>query len=86
MENANNSNDFLTKLFEKVNDNITKEIEYFEIQKEEYEKVINEIAPIIEKMTYENVDEVMNAIKNAKHILTSEKELKHKFKLNLYKL
>lgn len=86
LENANNSNDFLTKLFEKVNDNISKEIEYFEIQKEEYEKVINEIAPIIEKMTYENVDEVMNAIKNAKHILTSEKELKHKFKLKIDEL
>ncbi len=86
LENPNIQNDFLTKLFDKVNENISKETEYFESQKEDYEKVMNEVSPMIEKMTEKNTEEVMNAIKNAKHILTSEKELKHKFKLKIEEL
>lgn len=80
LDNPNNQNDFLTKLFDKVNESIAKESEYFEKQKEEYEKIMNEIKPKIEEMTEETILEVMNLIKNANHILTSEKELKHIFK------
>ena len=80
LDNPNNQNDFLAKLFDKVNDSIAKESEFFEEQKVEYEKVINEVKPKIEAMNEENIPEVMNLIKNTKHVLTSEKELKHLFK------
>ena len=79
-------NDFLTRLFEKVNDNIQKETLYFEEQKGEYEKVMNEIKPLIENMTIDNVNTVMDSIKNAEHKLTSEKELKHIFKTKIEEL
>lgn len=79
-------NDFLTKIFEEVNQNIAKEMKYFEEQNKEYEKVMNEVLPSIENMTTENVNEVMEILKNTKHILTSEKELKHKFKLKVDEL
>ena len=76
----NNINDFLTKLFDKVNDNISKESEYFESQKIAYEKVMGKVKPLIDSMVENNVSEVMNAIVEAEHVLTSEKELKHLFK------
>lgn len=79
-------NDFLTKIFEEVNQNIAKEMEYFEEQNKEYEKVMNEVLPQIENMTTENVNEIMEVLKNADHILTSEKELKYKFKLKIDEL
>lgn len=80
LDNPNNHNDFLTKLFEKVNDSIQKESEFFEEQKKEYEKVMNEVILKINEMTEDNTEDIINLIKNTKHVLTSEKELKHKFK------
>lgn len=80
LENETIQNNFLTKLFEKVNQNIIEEQNYFEEQNKKYEAVMNEVNPIIDGMTTENVNEVMNKIKNTEHILTSEKELKHNFK------
>lgn len=80
-------NDFLTKLFKLANDNIKKEAEYFEQQKVEYEKLMNEINPLIEKMeTKEDIEKMTLTIKNANHILTSEKELKHNFKQKIEQL
>jgi hypothetical protein len=76
-------NDFLTRLFDKVNQNIEEEQKYFEEQNEEYKKVMNEISPSIENMTEDTVNVVMEQIKNANHVLTSEKELKHQFKQKL---
>lgn len=74
-------NDFLTKLFQLANNNIKKETLYFEEQKSEYEKLMFDITPKIEDMkTKEDLVEITNLIKNTNHILTSEKELKHKFK------
>lgn len=75
------SNDFLTKLFQLANNNIKKETVFFEEQKQEYEKLMNEIVPQIEKMeTKEDLITITKLIKETNHILTSEKELKHKFK------
>ncbi len=75
------TNDFLTKLFKLANSNIKKETLYFEEQKSEYEKLMSDITPKIEDMrTKEDLIEITNLIKNTNHILTSEKELKHKFK------
>ena len=79
-------NTFLTDLFKKVNDNILNEQKYFEEQKEKYEKVMKEITPIIEKMTIDTLDEVTEKMKSVEHILTSEKELKFKFKQKLTEL
>lgn len=86
LDNPNNQNDFLTKLFDKVNDSIAKESEYFEEQKAEYEKIMSSLKSKIDNMTEDNVGEVMSAIVGAKHILTSEKELKHLFKLKTTEL
>jgi len=72
-------NDFITKLFAKVNDNIRKETEYFENVKSEYKKVMKTYVSKIEKMTEEDVNDIFEEIANASHVLTSEKELKHKF-------
>ena len=80
-------NDFLTKLFKLANENIKKEAQYFEEQKIEYEKLMDELNPLIEKMkTKEDIEKMTLTIKNANHILTSEKELKHKFKEKIAEL
>lgn len=86
LEDSSIPNDFLTKLFEKVNQNILDEQKYFDEQKKEYEEVMNEIVPVIESMTVETVDEVIEKMKTVNHVLTSEKELKHKFKEKITEL
>ncbi len=73
-------NDFLTKLFEQANKNIQEESKVFEEERKQYQEVINKYIPIVESMTVENVNEVMDLIKNIDdHILTSEKEIKDHF-------
>jgi len=79
-------NDFLTKLFKQVNQNILDEQKYFDEQKKKYEEVMNEVVPVIESMTLETVDEVVEKMKTINHVLTSEKELKHKFKEKIVEL
>lgn len=86
LDNPNNKNDFLTKLFAEMDNSIAKESEYFEKQKVEYEEVMNKIKPSIDEMTEETVADVMNLIKNTEHKLTSEKELKHIFKTKIDEL
>lgn len=86
LEDESIPNDFLTRLFEKVNKNILDEQKYFDEQNAEYEKVMSEISPIIENMTVETVDEVIEKMKTVNHVLTSEKELKHKFKEKITEL
>ncbi len=77
---TNTPNDFLTKLFEKANANIQEESKIFEEEREKYQEVINKYVPIVESMTTENANEVMDLIKNIdSHILTSEKEIKDHF-------
>lgn len=79
-------NDFLTRLFKQVNQNILDEQKYFDEQKKKYEEVMNEVVPVIESMTLETVDEVVEKMKTINHVLTSEKELKHKFKEKILEL
>lgn len=86
LEDSTIPNDFLTRLFEKVNQNILDEQKYFDEQNAEYEKVMSEVSPIIENMTVETVDEVVEKMKVVQHVLTSEKELKHKFKEKIAEL
>lgn len=80
LDDASVPNDFLTRLFNQVNQNILDEQIYFDEQNKKYEEVMNEVVPVIENMTLENIDEVIETMKNINHVLTSEKELKHKFK------
>ena len=86
LDDASIPNDFLTKLFNQVNQNILDEQKYFDEQKKLYEDVMNEVMPIIQNMTLENVEDVIEKIKNTNHVLTSEKELKHNFKLKVEEL
>lgn len=72
-------NDFLTKLFEQANKNIQEESKVFEEERKQYQEVMNALNPLIENMTLENVNEVIEAIKTVPHILTSEKEAKAHF-------
>lgn len=72
-------NDFLTKLFEQANKNIQEESKVFEAERKQYQEVMNALNPLIENMTLENVNEVIEAIKTVPHILTSEKEAKAHF-------
>lgn len=86
LDNPNIPNDFLTKLFEKVNESIREEATYFEEQKKNYEKVMSEVGNSIENMTEETIDSVMEILKTAKHVLTSEKELRFMFKKKIESL
>lgn len=72
-------NDFLTKLFEQANKNIQEESKVFEEERKQYQEVMNALNPLIENMTLENVNEVIETIKTVPHILTSEKEAKAHF-------
>jgi len=78
--NGTQQNDFLTKLFEQANKNIQEESKIFEEERKQYQELINKYIPIVESMTVENANEVMDLIKNIdNHILTSEKEIKDHF-------
>lgn len=79
-------NDFITKLFEEMDTNIANEIDYYEEDKKNYEKVMEEVKTKVDEMTEENVMDVMALIKETKHYLTSEKESKHIFKLKTEEL
>lgn len=79
-------NDFLTRLFKQVNQNILDEQKYFEEQKKKYEEVMNEVVPMIKAMTIDTIDQVVEKMKTVNHVLTSEKELKHKFKERIMEL
>lgn len=79
-------NDFLTKLFEQANKNIQEESKVFEKERKQYQEVMNALNPLIENMTLENVNEVIEAIKTVPHILTSEKEAKAHFAEKIKKL
>lgn len=76
---GNVPNDFLTKLFEQANKNIQEESKVFEEERKQCAEVIATLKPLVEKMTADNVNEVIEAIKTAPHILTSEKEIKAHF-------
>lgn len=73
------ANDFLTKLFEQANKNIQEESKVFEEERKQYQEIMDTLNPTIENMTIENVNEVMEIIKTAPHILTVEKEAKAHF-------
>lgn len=80
-------NDFLTKLFVKVRENLSKENEELNPQREAYEEamsVAREICSLVEAP--DEVERAAAALKNIKHALTSEKEAKAMLKARLAEL
>lgn len=70
-------NDFLTRLFAKVRENLAKESAQLSPQMDEYKKAMTEAKRICEAVnTPEDVDTAASAIKGLAHALTSEKEAK----------
>lgn len=68
-------NEFLTKLFAKVRDNLAKESASLAPQKEQYEAAMKEAKTIVaEVQAPEDVTEAAKKIKGLTHALTSEKE------------
>lgn len=82
----NTPNDFLTKLFEQANKNIQEESKVFEIERKEYQEVMDKYIPIIDEMTAENVQEVSDLMQTIEHKLTSKKELSARFLAKLKEL
>ena len=73
---------FFARKIKEIEDIIknSEESKVFEKERKQYQEVINKYIPIVESMTVENVNEVMDLIKNIDdHILTSEKEIKDHF-------
>ena len=81
---GNMQNDFLAKLFEKADKNIQEESKVFEVERKEYQEVMDKYIPTIENMTQENVQEISDLMSTIDHRLTSKKELASRFleKLN----
>lgn len=70
-------NDFLTRLFAQVQQNLKAEHDALKPQQDAYDAAMAQGKAIIEKLSKpEEVFEVSNAIKALPHALTSEKELK----------
>ena len=80
-------NDFLTKLFAKVRDNLAKESASLAPQKEQYEAAMKEAKTIVaEVQAPEDVTEAAKKIKGLTHALTSEKEATAMLKARLTEL
>ena len=80
-------NDFLTKLFAKVRENLENESKSLAPQKETYDAAIKEAKDICAAVnTPEDVPKAADAIKALSHALTSEKEAKDMLKKRLAEL
>ncbi len=70
-------NDFLTRLFAKVRENLAKESAQLSPQMDEYKKAMTEAKKICDAVNApEDVENAATAIKGLAHALTSEKEAK----------
>lgn len=80
-------NDFLTRLFAKVRDNLAKETEQLAPQEEAYKWAMVKATEICNTVhSPEDVNNAANAIKAMNHALTSEKEAKAMLKARLAEL
>lgn len=69
------TNDFITKLFEKAKANIAAESEEFAPQKEQYERVMNFVHQIVDTVVdAETANRAVKDITEMEHALTSKKE------------
>ncbi len=68
-------NDFLTKLFETAKENIAKEAEALEPQREAYNAVMAEVYKMVDDAkTLPQMNELVEKLKGMKHALTSKEE------------
>lgn len=80
-------NDFLTRLFQKVRDNLAKETAQLAPQEEAYKWAMVKATEICNAVhSPEDVNNAANAIKAMNHVLTSEKEAKTMLKARLAEL
>lgn len=80
-------NNFLTKLFKQVNENIAKEAEEFEKVRMEYENVMEQVRGIVSAITTpEEATRAVESMKTLEHTLTSEKESKNLFSSKIKEL
>ncbi len=80
-------NDFLTRLFQKVRDNLAKETAQLAPQEEAYKWAMVKATEICNTVhSPEDVNNAANAIKAMNHVLTSEKEAKAMLKARLAEL
>lgn len=76
-------NDFLTRLFAEMANNIAAETKASEEEKKLYEMIMLDMSESIKQMTPEDIQQVQNDLTGMKHALTSETELKAMFKARL---
>ena len=80
-------NDFLTKLFSKVRDNLNKESANLAPQKAQYDAAIKEARKVCEAVNKpEDVNDAAGKLKEIQHALTSEKEATAMLKARLAEL
>ena len=80
-------NDFLTKLFAKVRENLSKEAAALNPQKDAYTLVMREVKKVVEAVNSpDDVPKAAEYIKNLNHALTSEKESKDMLKKRIAEL
>ena len=72
-------NNFISKLFKEINQNISDEKNFYEEEQAEYQTIMDEVLPKIETMEPEDFVFVQELIKQVAHKLTSEKDLKSAF-------
>lgn len=76
----NSFNDFLTRLIQHMDNYIKNETESVEAERQNYEKLMTQLKPLILDMkTPSDFEKVQSEIVNAHHYLTSELELKNDF-------
>lgn len=80
-------NNFLTKLFQIVNDNIAKETEEIEKLRVEYENIMEQAKGIVSAITTpEEATKAVESMKTLEHVLTSEKETRNLFSSKIKEL
>ena len=80
-------NDFLTSLFEKVNANIAQESVAADDDRERYEKLMADMRIFIDGIVdLEGANKAIAEMKEVKHVLTSQKEIRAMFDKRMKKL
>ena len=84
---ANTPNDFLTRLFEEARQNIADESKVFEKDKEQYDTAMKEVSLIIETIKdADTANRATEAMKDIKHVLTSNRESRALFRAKIAEL
>jgi len=85
--NEGDENNFLTKLFDRVRANLSKESEAASAQTKQYEEIIAEAKNLLSMLEKpEEVNDCVKMIKGMPHVLTSEKECTAMIKSRLAEL